>query len=240
MIIYPAIDIIQGKCVRLLKGDFETSKVYNDNPIEVAQGFKDSGAEWLHMIDLDGAKSPEKRQVDIIKNIVAKTDLKIQVGGGIRTEDDVAALLDSGVERVIIGSLAVKNFALTEKILEKFGPGKIVLAMDVMPHATSYHIVVSGWQEDSQFNLFELLSNYHEIGLKHVLCTDVARDGALKGINVKLYKSLKENFSTLDIQASGGVRGMEDVLYAKPYAKGIIIGKALYEGFLKLEDALAC
>lgn len=242
MNIYPAIDLIDGKCVRLEKGDFNTQKTYADDPIEMAKSFADQGAKWLHLIDLDGTKDPKNRQLDVIKRIVENTDLKIQTGGGIRSKDDVQNRIDSGVSRVIIGSLAVKDMDATIDILESFRSKEICLALDVKPDEETgkYYVAVSGWQEKSKATLFSILDRYTVLGMKHLLCTDISKDGMLSGTNVDLYKKIKAKQPTLKIQASGGVSSLQDIQDLKDITDGVVIGKALYEGKFTLSEALAC
>lgn len=239
MIIYPAIDLMNGECVRLSKGDFNTSKVYSSSPVDTAKSFEDAGAKWLHVIDLDGTKDPENRQFDVISQITEATDLKIQCGGGVRSSKDIQDLLDAGVSRVIIGSMAIKDLVSTRKILQSFGADKIVLAMDVNVKNRKYHIAISGWQEDSKMDLFGLIDIYLPYGLKHLLCTDISKDGMLAGLNLEMYTQIQEKYPDIRVQASGGVAELNDIQSVKAITNGVIIGKALYENKFTLQDALS-
>ncbi len=240
MILYPAIDLLDGQCVRLYKGDFEQVTAYGNDPVAVAQSYKDQGAEWLHLVDLSGAKNPENRQIDMIEKIIKATDLKVQTGGGIRSEEEITALLDAGASRVVIGSMLVKDPIKTEEIIQTMDPEKITLAMDVILQDKIWHLAVAGWQETSPWKLNDVLENYRDYGLKHVLCTDISRDGTMQGSNTELYRVMKLDFDHLDIQASGGVSSLDDLQAAKKAnAAGVIVGKALYEGAFTVEEALA-
>lgn len=236
MIIYPAIDLIGGQCVRLYKGDFDQQTTYDASPIEVAKGYQAEGAKWLHLVDLDGARDPDKRQVSAIGDIITASGLKVQTGGGIRNGDDVQMLLDAGASRIVIGSLAVKDPVATRAIFNKFGGDVICLATDVIPQNGAYMIAVSGWQEESQVSLDELIARYMDDGLQHILCTDISRDGTMEGCNIELYKNLKSSFPNLAIQASGGVNGLDDLRALN--SDGVIIGKALYEGVFSVKQAI--
>ena len=236
MIIYPAIDLIDGAVVRLHKGDFDRLTAYSTNPVCVAQSYADSGAKWLHLVDLDGAKNPENRQIGLIGQIIENTGLNVQVGGGIRSFDDVETLIAAGASRVVIGSLAVRDVEKTKSIFDAFGPERICLAADVISQHDRFHIAVSGWQEASSIGLFSFIETYLESGLRHTLCTDIDRDGTLTGCNRDLYEMVKQAFPNLRLQASGGVSVLDD-LVGLP-ADGVIIGKALYEGRFDIKEAL--
>ena len=236
MIIYPAIDLIGGTVVRLHKGDFEQLTTYGDDPKSVAKAYADAGAKWLHLVDLDGAKDPKNRQVSLIREIIDASGLKVQTGGGIRSFDDVAALIEAGASRVVIGSLAVRSPEVTKSIFKAFGADRICLAADVILVNKQYNIAVSGWQEASSLSLNAFLSAYQEDGLRHVLCTDIDRDGTLTGCNRDLYRSIKERFDDIDLQASGGVSTLDDLRNLS--CDGVIIGRALYEGRFTVQDAL--
>tara|TARA_B100000586_G_scaffold262406_1_gene230599 strand:- start:2053 stop:2778 length:726 start_codon:yes stop_codon:yes gene_type:complete len=236
MIVYPAIDLIGGSCVRLYRGDFDQQTTYHASPVEVAQTYRAEGAEWLHLVDLDGAKNPENRQIPLIKNIIQASDLKVQTGGGVRSVEDVEKLLHVGASRVVIGSLAVKDQDTTQTIFKKFGAECICLATDVLPQNGEYMIAVSGWQEGSAVTINDLIEGYLDVGLKHILCTDISRDGTLGGPNIDLYKTVKNDFADIQIQASGGVSSLDDLKVLN--TDGIIIGKALYEDLFTVEQAL--
>ena len=236
MIIYPAIDLIDGAVVRLHKGDFDLLTAYSSNPVCVAQSYADAGAKWLHLVDLDGAKNPENRQISLICKIIEDTGLNVQVGGGIRSFDDVTTLIESGASRVVIGSLAVRDTETTKRIFDAFGPERICLAADVIRQNNNFYIAVSGWQKASSLDLFDFIETYLGSGLRHTLCTDIDRDGTLTGCNRDLYEMVKHAFPNLRLQASGGV-GVLDDLVRLP-TDGVIIGKALYEGRFTVKEAL--
>ena len=236
MILYPAIDLIGGAVVRLHKGDFDQLTEYGTDPIAVAKSYADAGARWLHLVDLDGAKNPQNRQIDLIAKIINSTGLSVQTGGGIRSADDVTALLHAGAARVVIGSLAVRDPDLVEQLLRKHGPEEICLAADVIWQNDAFYIAVSGWQEASDLSLFDFLNMFETAGLTHVLCTDIDRDGTLQGFNRSLYADVKREFGHLQLQASGGACRLEDLQNLN--ADGVIIGKALYEGRFSVAQAL--
>ncbi|MDP9126714.1 MAG: 1-(5-phosphoribosyl)-5-[(5-phosphoribosylamino)methylideneamino]imidazole-4-carboxamide isomerase [Pseudomonadota bacterium] len=239
MDIFPAIDLKDGQCVRLTQGDFATATIYESDPLAQARKFADAGATWLHVVDLDGARLSEMQQFDVIAKIAKQTALRVQGGGGVRHEKTIQRLLDSGVERVVIGSLAVKNKRLVNEWLRKFGNDHIVLAFDIRLTDNEPEILTHGWQSGSQQLLWDVLDAYAESGLKTVLCTDVSRDGMLAGTNLDLYRILRDRWPDLRVLASGGVSGIGDVLdLAKLGTAGVIVGKALYEGRIDLKDAL--
>ena len=240
--IFPAIDLMDGGCVRLLKGDFNQRTNYDANPIDVAKGFKEAGSEWLHVVDLDGAKDADARQSQLIMDIAQQCGLKVQTGGGIRERSQVERLLAGGIERVVIGSLALKEPILIRSWMDDLGPEKIVLALDVkmnehgVPYPTSH-----GWKETGEKSLWQLLSDYEPAELKTILVTDIDKDGVLQGSNVELYKAIRENYPSLDLITSGGVGSLEDVKELKALEPhGIIIGKALYENKFTVDEAIAC
>lgn len=239
MEIFPAIDLQNGNCVRLTQGDFAAAKIYDSNPLRMAEKFAAAGAQWLHLVDLDGAKAGEMKQFDIISGIIKNARLKIQVGGGIRSEKTVEKLLEVGVSRVVIGSLAVKNRKLVQKWLKQFGGDRITLAFDVRLNNDEYEIVTHGWQSGSQQLLWDALDSYEGSGLKNLLCTDVQRDGMLAGTNHELYRAIRQRYPAINILASGGVDGMDDlVALSKIGVYGAIVGKAIYEGRVDLAATL--
>ena len=237
MIIYPAIDLIAGEVVRLHKGDFDQKTTYGTDPVAVARAYADAGASWLHLVDLDGAKDPAQRQTALIGDIIAGSGLKVQTGGGIRSRADVEALLQAGASRVVIGSLAVRDRALVRQMLVDFGAESICLAADVVRRADAFLIAVSGWQEASSLKLSAFISGFADVGLRHVLCTDIDRDGTMTGPNAGLYAEIKAEFPDIRLQASGGVKGIEDLDGLT--TDGVIIGRAIYEGAIDLKAALA-
>ena len=236
MIIYPAIDLIAGEIVRLHKGDFAQKTTYGTDPVAVARSYAEAGANWLHLVDLDGARDPSQRQTGLIGNIIAGSGLKVQTGGGIRSRADVEVLVAAGANRVVIGSLAVRDPGLVADMIRDFGPDTICLAADVVRPDNEFLIAVSGWQEASDMSLSAFLSGFEAAGLRHVLCTDIDRDGTMQGPNVDLYHSVKNDFPEIQLQASGGVKGIDD-LEDLP-TDGVIIGRAIYEGAIDLRAAL--
>jgi len=240
MEIFPAIDLQNGQCVRLAQGNFNAATIYSDDPILQAQEFNYAGANWLHVVDLDGARDGESRQMGLIAQIAAKVPLKVQVGGGIRQQQDIDYLLAAGATRAVIGSLAVKNPALVKEWLRHFGPERIVLACDVKMDAKGTpEVLTHGWQTGSHQSLWEFLEIYSDSGLQTILCTDVGRDGMLTGGNATLYQAIQHRYPTLDILASGGISGVDDLLVlAKLRLAGAIVGKAIYEGRINVADAV--
>ena len=237
MIIYPAIDLIAGEVVRLHKGDFAQKTTYGTDPVAVARAYADAGASWLHLVDLDGAKDPANRQTGLISQIIDGSGLKVQTGGGIRSRDDVEALLAAGASRVVIGSLAVRDPQAVSEMMVDLGPEAICLAADVVRQDGAFMIAVSGWQEASSLTLSGFIEGYMGCGLRHVLCTDIDRDGTLTGPNKALYDTMKADFPAIQLQASGGVKGIEDLDGLG--TDGVIIGRAIYEGKIDLKAALA-
>ncbi len=238
--IIPAIDLIDGHVVRLYQGDYNQKTQYQLDPIDVVHQYADAGAQWLHIVDLTGAKDVEKRQLDLIKRMVDTGRMSFQSGGGIRSEADVSGLLDIGVKRVVIGSLAVKQPELVKSWIATYGPEAIVLALDVNINAQGQKCIAThGWQEDSGVEIEGLLEDMLSVGAKHVLCTDISRDGTLQGANAELYAEMKAQFPTVDWQASGGIGSLDDIERLKPTSvDGVILGRALLEGKFTLEQAI--
>jgi phosphoribosylformimino-5-aminoimidazole carboxamide ribotide isomerase len=240
MQIYPAIDLYNGKCVRLYQGKFNQQTVY-DEPIKVAEIYSLQGAKWLHVIDLDAAKDSSKNQLALVKQLLANNALNIQYGGGIRTAKQIEKLLNLKLARVIIGSMAVKEPKLVVDWLKVFGAEKIVLALDIKNIADISYVATEGWQKLSNTTLFDLLDYYVEAGLIHLLCTDISRDGTLNGPNIELYSKILQKFPNLQLQASGGISSLKDLQNLKKFnVPGAIIGRALYEKKFSLTEALAC
>ena len=237
MIIYPAIDLIDGEVVRLHKGDFAQKTIYGSDPVAVARSYAEAGASWLHLVDLDGAKDPAHRQTTLIGSIITESGLKVQTGGGIRSRADVESLVSAGASRVVIGSLAVREPELVAAMIRDFGPDTICLAADVVRPNDDFLIAISGWQEASELTLTAFLSGFEVVGLRHVLCTDIDRDGTMQGPNADLYHTVKASFPNIHLQASGGVKGIEDL--AGLQTDGVIIGRAIYEGAIDLRAAIA-
>lgn len=239
MLIYPAIDIRGGRCVRLSQGDFNAETRYGD-PVEQACRFAEAGAEWIHVVDLDGARAGEARQSALIGVIVEAAGVKVQCGGGVRSADDVAALLDLGVARVVIGSAAVKRPEEVARWIARFGAEKICAAFDARPSADGFMVAAEGWTQASGVALDAAIVQFPRGTLRHALITDVSRDGMLAWPNTALYVSLKAQFPDLAVQASGGVAALADLdALAAAGADGAVIGRALYENRFTLEEALA-
>ena len=240
--IIPALDLIDGKVVRLYQGDYAQKTVYSDDPQSLYTIYNEQGADWLHLVDLDGAKDITKRQLSVIESLIKNTPAKVQIGGGVRTEDDVKGLLDAGAHRVVIGSTAVKEPEMVAGWMEKYGPEHIVLALDINIDEQGNKIVaVSGWQEDSGQTIESLLEIYQKVGLKHVLCTDISKDGTLTGSNVDLYKEMVVAFPSVNWQASGGIGSLDDIAdVARSGAQGMIVGRALLEGKFNVKEAIQC
>lgn len=240
--IIPAIDLIDGKVVRLYQGDYGQKTEYSADPQGRFDDYVAQGATQLHLVDLDGAKDSTKRQLTVIRALLAQTKAPVQIGGGVRTEQDVKDLLDAGANRVVIGSTAVKNPEMVAGWIEKYGAEKIVLALDVNIDAEGNRkIAVAGWQEDSGVTIEALLAHYLPVGLQHVLCTDISRDGTLKGSNVALYRDLAAQFPQINWQASGGIGGIEDIEALKGSGVGgVILGRSLLEGKFTVAEAISC
>jgi len=240
--IIPAIDLIDGKVVRLYQGDYGQKTEYSADPQGRFDDYVAQGATQLHLVDLDGAKDSTKRQLTVIRKLLANTKAPVQIGGGVRTEQDVIDLLDAGANRVVIGSTAVKDPATVAGWVEKYGADKIVLALDVNIDAQGQRkIAVAGWQEDSGVTIEALLAHYLPVGLKHVLCTDISRDGTLQGSNVVLYRDLAAQFPQINWQASGGIGGIADIEALKGSGVGgVILGRSLLEGKFTVKEAIAC
>ncbi|WP_018984755.1 1-(5-phosphoribosyl)-5-[(5-phosphoribosylamino)methylideneamino]imidazole-4-carboxamide isomerase [Salinimonas chungwhensis] len=240
--IIPAIDLIDGAVVRLYQGDYNKKTEYKLDPVEVVHTYADDGATWLHIVDLTGAKDTAQRQLSLIRSMVETKRMKFQAGGGIRSEDDVAQLLEAGVSRVVIGSLAVKEPALVKQWVTKYGPQAIVLALDVNIDGNGNKFVAThGWQQSSDVSLEAVLTDFAEVGVKHVLCTDISRDGTLRGANVTLYQQMNEAFPDIQWQASGGIGELSDIEALRPAnVSGVILGRALLEGKFTVKEAIAC
>lgn len=237
MRIIPAIDIIEGKCVRLSKGDYNTKKIYNEKPLEVAKQFEAHGIQYLHLVDLDGAKSKHIVNHKILEEIASKTALKIDFGGGLKTDKDLQIAFESGANQVTGGSIAVKDPETFRKWLEKFGSEKIILGAD----ANNEKVAISGWQEESELQLVPFIKEYQKQGVKYVICTDISKDGMLEGPSFDLYRKILEETSedkpSLNLIASGGISTFDELpKLAQIGCEGTIIGKAIYEGRIHLKQ----
>ena len=233
MKIFPAIDLYEGKAVRLLKGDYNQLTVYSENPIEIAKDFESQGATELHTVDLEGARDGGTPNIEIIKSFVENTSLNVEVGGGIRSMDTVKAYLDAGVARVILGTAAVTDEEFLIKAVNTYGD-KIAVGADIKDGK----VAIKGWVEKSEYGTFEFFEKLQKIGVSTVICTDISKDGAMQGTNRQLYKELSEKFS-INIIASGGVSSLDDIEALNEMKLfGAIIGKAYYTGAIKISDAL--
>lgn len=239
MRLIPAIDIINGQCVRLTKGDYDTKKVYNENPLEVAKMFQDSGIEYLHVVDLDGAKASHIVNYKILETIATKTNLKIDFGGGLKSDEDLKIAFNSGAYQITGGSIAVKNPDVFQNWISKFGSDKIILGAD----CNNEKIAISGWQEESDLDVIPFIKSYQSKGISYVICTDISKDGMLEGPSFDLYKKILNECnaepvgSSLKLIASGGISEYEELpkLYELG-CEGVIIGKAIYENRISLKQ----
>ncbi|GAD90468.1 1-(5-phosphoribosyl)-5-[(5-phosphoribosylamino) methylideneamino] imidazole-4-carboxamide isomerase [Vibrio halioticoli NBRC 102217] len=240
--IIPALDLIEGQVVRLYQGDYGQVTEYKVNPAEQFNLYHQAGANWLHLVDLTGAKDTNARQLDLIAKLLKSTPANIQIGGGVRSEQDVIDLLEAGAERVVVGSTAVKQPELVKAWMEKYGPEHIVLALDVnIDEAGTRKVAVSGWQEDSGVTIEALIEDFLTVGLKHVLCTDISKDGTLTGSNVDLYVDLCKLYPQVHFQSSGGIGSLDDIRALKNTGvRGVIVGRALLDGKFTAEEAFAC
>jgi phosphoribosylformimino-5-aminoimidazole carboxamide ribotide isomerase len=233
MLIIPAIDIYDGKCVRLRQGDYEQKTVYAASPEEVAQQFADAGFQFLHVVDLQGAKEKKVVNWDSIASILAVSGLRVEVGGGIRTTEDIRRLIDFGASRVVIGSVAAKSQELVEYWIRQFNADRIVVGMDVKNNS----VAISGWLEDSRLEPMNFVLDMVKRGAKVFICTDISRDGMLGGVNIEFFKNLKSAFPQISIIASGGISTLADIQVLKQSeVAGVIVGKAIYEGRLPIEE----
>ena len=229
----PAIDIIDGKCVRLTKGNYNNKKIYNENPITVAQNFEKQGFRRLHIVDLDGAKSNHIVNVDILKRITSETNLIVDFGGGIKTDNDIELAFQNGASMVTIGSIAVTQPKLFVSWIDKYGPERIILGADVR----NGKISINGWKEDSTEELLPFLKYYIDKGINKVLCTDISKDGMLQGTAIELYKSVMREYPSLQLIASGGVSCLSDIIELERNGiPAVVFGKAIYEGKINLNE----
>ena len=233
MEIIPAIDIIEGKCVRLTHGDYAQKKIYNEHPLEVARQFEDAGLQRLHLVDLDGAKAGAVKNWKVLEAIAGKTSLVIDFGGGLKSENDVQIVFESGAALATVGSMAVKQKEEFVKWMQHWGAQKFLLGADVK----NEKLTISGWTEQTEIWIYDFIEEYMQQGVKQIFCTDVSKDGALEGPSTDLYKSIIEKFPDLHFIASGGVSSMDDVYQLQEVGcKGVIIGKAIYEGRVSLKE----
>ena len=233
MRIIPAIDIIEGKCVRLTKGDYSTKKIYNENPLEIAKEFEDAGIQYLHFVDLDGAKASHIVNYKILEQIASKTSLQIDFGGGLKSDEDLRIAFESGANQITGGSIAVKNATVFESWISKFGADKIILGAD----CNNEKIALSGWQEESNLNVIPFIKQYQSKGIEYVICTDISKDGMLQGPSFDLYERILMRASEIKLIASGGISTFHEIpQLAKLGCEGVIIGKAIYENRISLKE----
>lgn len=233
MKIIPAIDIIDGKCVRLTKGDYAQKKIYNENPVEVAKQFEGAGISRLHLVDLDGAKAGTIINAKVLENIARATNLEIDFGGGVKAINDVESVLNAGAAMVTIGSMAAKHPEILEEWLMEFGADKFLIGADVLNNT----IKVSGWLEDTGIDIYDFIGKMLSLGIRNIFCTDIAKDGAMQGPSVKLYSDIMSQYNDVNLIASGGVTVFNDLLVLKEIGcAGAIVGKAFYEGNISLEQ----
>ncbi|HEX7338899.1 MAG TPA: 1-(5-phosphoribosyl)-5-[(5-phosphoribosylamino)methylideneamino]imidazole-4-carboxamide isomerase [Rhodanobacteraceae bacterium] len=239
-VVYPAIDLRDGHVVRLYQGDYARQTDYAVTPLEQAQSYLDAGAQWLHVVDLDGARSGNSYNLDVIAAI-AKLGLKVQAGGGVREEADLLRLFDVGVRRVVVGSLSVRDPDRVCRWLQQYGPERLTIALDTRFRDGQWRLPSAGWERDENVTLDELAPRYAAAGARHVLCTDIDRDGTLAGPNVLLAMHLAKLAPGLEVQVSGGVRELDDIRTARRAgAGGIVLGRSLLEGKFTAREALAC
>lgn len=231
--IIPAIDLIDGKCVRLSQGDYAQKKIYNENPLDVAKMFEDNGLKRLHLVDLDGAKSKHVVNYNVLEKIAKNTNLVIDFGGGIKTDDDIRLVLESGAQMVTVGSIAIQDKLLFKSWLDKYSNFKIILGADVKNRM----IAITGWLDVTSVYIDDFLTEYSSFGVRTVLCTDISKDGMLQGTSLELYKDLQEKFTHTHFIASGGITHISEIdELNKMGISGVVIGKAIYEGKIKVEE----
>ncbi len=231
--IIPAIDILHGKCVRLTQGDYESGKIYNEQPLEVARQFEDAGLKRLHLVDLDGAKEGRVINWKLLEDIAGKTGLIVDFGGGIGSAKDLQIVFDSGAAFATVGSIAVKNENLLREWMLTYGPERFLLGADVRDEKIS----ISGWTVNTDIRIFDFMEKYIQTGIKQIFCTDIKMDGAMNGPSLELYKKIVDRFPDIHFIASGGIRSLDDIYGLEELGcKGAIVGKAIYEGFITLKD----
>jgi phosphoribosylformimino-5-aminoimidazole carboxamide ribotide isomerase len=239
MRIIPAIDIIEGKCVRLTKGDYDTKKIYNENPLEVAKAFEDAGIQYLHLVDLDGAKAQHIVNYKVLDSITSKTNLKVDFGGGLKSNEDLHIAFNSGAQQITGGSIAVKSPEIFENWINTYGSQKIILGAD----CKDQKIAVSGWQEESNLEVVSFIKDYQKKNIQYVICTDISKDGMLEGPSIELYQNIiqvcsnSSNAQSIKLIASGGITSVMDLeRLAEIGCEGAIIGKAIYENRIGLKE----
>jgi phosphoribosylformimino-5-aminoimidazole carboxamide ribotide isomerase len=231
--IIPAIDIIEGKCVRLSQGDYAKQKTYNENPLEVAKSFEDHGIEQLHLVDLDGAKSAKVVNWKVLESIANNTNLKIDFGGGVKSDEDIKKVFESGANQITAGSISVKSPEKVFEWMSTYGVERIILGADVRNNK----IAINGWKEESEIELFPFLEKFTNRGIEHVICTDISKDGMMAGSSIQLYMEIMKRFPRLKLVASGGVSSMQEIHDLQALnLYGAIVGKAIYEGQIGLKE----
>lgn len=231
--VIPAIDIIDGKCVRLAYGDFSQKVIYDQKPWEVAMRFEDAGIKRLHLVDLDGAKQGRVINFKVLEKISAATNLIIDFGGGIKTHEDIHIVLNGGASMISTGSIAIKNKTLFKEWLKEYGPERIIAAADTK----NEKVAVSGWQEDSGISIYDCIKDLLADGVKHVICTDISKDGSLAGPAIELYKNILGGTNKFNLIVSGGISCLQDIIEVEQVGcNEVIVGKAIYEGRIKLEE----
>lgn len=239
-VVLPAIDLRDGRVVRLYQGDYARETTYNMAPVDQARRYAETGARWLHVVDLDGARSGNASNLDVIKELTG-VGLRVQAGGGVRDESDLARLFDAGVSRVVVGSLSVRDPDRVCRWLDRYGAERLTIALDTRWREGAWRLPSAGWEQDETATLDELAPRYADAGARHLLCTDIDRDGTLSGPNLDLLAHLKAIAPDLEVQVSGGVRALDDVRKAREAGgSGIVLGRALLERRFTLESALAC
>jgi phosphoribosylformimino-5-aminoimidazole carboxamide ribotide isomerase len=235
--IIPAIDIIEGKCVRLTKGDYNTKKIYNEDPLEVAKEFEAAGIQYLHIVDLDGAKANKIINHKTLEQIASKTNLKIDFGGGLKSDKDLEIAFNSGANQITGGSIAVKNPIIFESWIAKFGAEKIILGADFYPDTKGGKIATNGWQEKSELVLIPFIQSYQKKGIHYLICTDISKDGMLQGPSFDIYSEILSKTTNLKLIASGGISTFDEIpKLASIGCEGVIIGKAIYENKISLKQ----
>ena len=233
MRIIPAIDIIEGKCVRLTQGDYNTKKVYNENPLEIAKAFEGAGIQYLHVVDLDGAKASSIVNYKTLEQLATKTNLKIDFGGGLKSDEDLKIAFESGANQITGGSIAVKKPDIFENWIQSYGSDKIILGAD----CKNEKIAVSGWLEESDLDVIPFISKYQSKGIDYVICTDISKDGMLEGPSFDLYKRILSEVPSIKLIASGGISKFDELpKLAEMGCEGVIIGKAIYENRISLKE----
>lgn len=240
--IIPSIDLFKKKVVRLYKGQYNDQINYHENAINLIKKYQEEGAKIVHLIDLNGAKNPKRKQLNILKKIILSSSIPVQIGGGIRNEEDLKYFFDLGVERVILGSLIVSNPKMVQRWINFYGYKKIILALDIIKdNHCNKKIMIHGWKKATKINLESVIEQFLPVGLKHVICTDINCDGTLKGPNIKLYKEISKMYPQVSFQASGGIGSIKDIISLKEtLVDSVIVGRALLEKKFNLREAIKC